>query len=146
MATFTVNALDVGPDDLAAQLPVTAQLRRMIPGPDRPDYCLAVASAPIRHRTTIAQLTAAGVALDRIEGFMLRAASDGSAELTIGALVLAARVVGQQVHQGMTRFPVNLAYVLNREVLTAPVLDFSLCLPIGVGLITDRSAPPGQDL
>lgn len=142
MATFTIDALDVGPADLAAQLPVAARLRRMIAGPDRPDYCVALTSAPIRHRTTIAQLTAAGVAVDRIEDFMIRTGADGAAELTIGALVLAARVLGQQVHQGMTRFPVNLAYVLNREVLTAPVLDFSVCLPVGVGFITDRSGPP----
>lgn len=138
MATFTIDALDVGPADLAAQLPVAARLRRMIPGPDRPDYCLAVLTAPLRHRTTHEGLLAAGVAVDRVEDFMVATAEDGTVDLTVGALVLCARLVGQQVHQGMQRFPVNLALVLNREVLGADLLDFRLCLPVGVGLITDR--------
>lgn len=138
MATFSIDELDVGPPDLAAQLPATARLRRVIPGPDRPDYCLAVLTAPLRHRTTHAGLVAAGVAVDRVEDFMIAAAEDGTVDLTIGALVLCARLVGQQVHQGMQRFPVNLAFVLHREVLGADLLDFALCLPVGVALISDR--------
>lgn len=137
MATFSLDALDVGPADLAAQFPATARLRRVIPGPDRPDYCLAVLSAPLRHRTTRAGLLAAG-AVDRVEGFMIATAEDGTVDLTVGALVLCARIVGQQVHAGMRGFPVNLALVLNREVLGAEALELALCLPVGVALITDR--------
>jgi hypothetical protein len=33
---FSIDSIDVGPDELAVQLPVSGQLLRFIAGPDRP--------------------------------------------------------------------------------------------------------------
>lgn len=139
---FSIDAIDIGPDDLTAQLPLTGRLRRMLPGPDRPDYVLAELDRPVTHRTTID--VAAGVDLTRVDSALVRVADGGALMISTPILVLAARMVGQQVHQGMVRFPVNIAYALSGSLPAAERLEFALCLPVAVGFITDRDgdAPP----
>ena len=139
---FSIDSIDVGPDDLAGQLPVFGRLLRFIAGPDRPDYLLAELDAPIRHDTTLEQLRSAGVDLTRVDPEVVNAAADGAVALTVRVIVMAARIVGQQVHRGMVGLPVNVAYTLSGAVRSAEQLEFALCLPVAVGFVTDRDPPP----
>lgn len=138
---FSIDAIDLGPDDLAPQLPIEGQLLRFIAGPDRPDYFLGRLDRPIRHSTALEHLRAAGVDVTRTDPAFVVVGADGSAELAIHVLVMAARVTGQQVHRGMVRLPVNIAYVLSGAVLDAERLEFALCLPVAVGFASDRDPP-----
>jgi hypothetical protein len=138
---FSVDSIDVGPDDLAGQLPAFGRLLRFIAGPDRPDYLLAELETPIRHDTTLERLRSAGVDLTRVDPEVVKAAADGAVALTVQVIVMAARIVGQQVHRGMVGLPVNVAYALSGAVHAAERLDFALCLPVAVGFVTDRDPP-----
>ncbi|MGI5191223.1 hypothetical protein ACQEVI_24005 [Promicromonospora sp. CA-289599] len=140
MAPFiTLDSLDLGPEDLAAQLPLWVQLRRVVAGPDRPDYVVCVAVRPIGYSTTLDQLNLAGNQRGQIEDdLVVEETGDGRLTLAVPALVMAARIAGQQAHAGMSGFPVNLAYVLHSDVLRDERLDFGKCLPVGVGFVTDH--------
>lgn len=142
---FSIDSIDVGPDELAAQLPASGQLLRFIAGPDRPDYLLAELDTPISHTTTLDDLRAAGVDLARVDTAVVGATADGSVTLTVRALVMASRITGQRVHRGMQGLQVNVAYTLTDAVLSADQLEFALCLPVAVGFITDRDPPPTPD-
>lgn len=137
---FSIDRIDVGPDDLEGQLPLLGQLLRFIPGPDRPDYVLVALDRPVRHRTSLDALASSGVDLARIEAPV--PLDDHEVEVRVATLVLAARMVGAQVHQGMVDLAVNIAFVLGAEVLDAEQLDFAVCLPVAVGFITDRDPLP----
>ncbi len=137
---FSIDRMDVGPDDLAAQLPVRARLLRVIAGPDRPDYCLAVAEQPIRHRTSLEQLRAAGVDPAKADPQMIRVNDDGSVDLLVFGLVLAARLQGEQLHAGMRDLATGLAYVVDNTLLNDATLDLRKALYVAVVDITDRSA------
>lgn len=137
MARFRIEGIDVGPEDLVAQLPVECRLLRQIPGPDRPDYFLAALDRPLTHRSPAAQLRSGGTSLpDAVVG------PDGTAELTVRTIVVAARIVGEQLHAGMQRFPVMLAYVVDDSVLGDESLDFSKLAYVAVAMITDIPEEP----
>ena len=139
---FSIDAIDVGPDDLPGQLPALGQLRRVIPGPDRPDYVIAQLDTPLRHHTTLDKLRHAGVDVAGVDAGIVHVEQDGAATITADVIVMAARLVGQQVHQGMQRFPVNLALALNGSVRSGEQLEFKNCLPIAVAMISDRDPAP----
>ena len=48
MARFVLTGMDVGPQDLDAQLPALVVDVRMLPGADRPDYYIGRLETPIR--------------------------------------------------------------------------------------------------
>lgn len=135
-----ITSFDVGPDDLAAQLPVTAQLLRMLPGPDRPDYALAVARTPLTFATTVDALASQGVPVDGIDPRWVQVRADGSVRATVFGLVLAPRTVGAALHPTMVDLPVALALVIDPTQMSAPAVDFSKCSYVAVALVTTVQA------
>lgn len=130
MPAFTIDSVDLGPPELAAQLPIRAELRRVIPGPDRPDYCLAVLDTPIVFRPP------AGFDLSRSSPDYLRQDAAGPI-IYVPAIVVAARAVGDQLHPGMKGLGVALAYVIDNTVARDEVIDFAKLHYAAVAFITD---------
>ena len=113
------SAARSGPTELTSQLPLRGELAGVIPGPDRPDYCLVVLDRPIEFeppedfdRDRIRQSAIDQMALDLDDG------------LPIGTLVVAARQTGTQISPTMVDLVVNNAYVLDESVLTDELLEF----------------------
>lgn len=139
---FSIDSVDVGPDDLAGQLPRIAELRRIVPGPDRPDYCLCVLDEPITHRTSLEVLHGLGIDPAAADPQMIRVHDDGTVDLLVFGVVIAARIAGEQMHAGMRGFPVVLAYVVDNTAMRDPELVFSKVLYAAVALITDVPPAP----
>ena len=141
---ITIDGIDLGPDDLAAQLPRYAELLRPIPGADRPDYALAVMKdTPLTFDTTLSALRAGGVDPATADPDLIRFAPDGErVRLFVYGLVLAPRLVGDRIHPAMRRLPVALAYVVDNTVMRDESLDFAKCYYAGVAFIS--SVPPAD--
>lgn len=137
---FSIDRIDIGPNDLEAQLPKRARLLRVIPGPDRPDYCLAVLEEAVFHRTTLSALQQNGVDPSKADPQMVRVAEDGTVDLQVFGIVICARIAGEQLHQGMRDFPVSLAYVIDSAAMRDETLDFGKILYAAVAFITDLPA------
>ena len=113
------SAARSGPTELTSQLPLRGELAGVIPGPDRPDYCLVVLDRPIAFeppedfdRDRIRQSAIDQMALDLDD------------VLPIGTLVVAARQTGTQISPTMVDLVVNIAFVLDESVLTDELLEF----------------------
>jgi hypothetical protein len=114
---LTITSID-GPEQLAAYTPLVTDLVRQFPGPDRPDYWIAVLHSPIT------------VVLNNFD-------------LTVTHLVLAARWEGTAIATGATHLPLGIAYVTDLSLLSDPELDFKKChyVAIGVGSVTSGDHP-----
>ena len=140
---IVITRVDTAPDDLAAQLPVHAELVRILPGPDRPDYSLAIAKKPIHFHTTVAALEQAGVDPNAADPQMIRVHDDGSVDLVVFGLVLCARVAGETIHLAMQDFPVNIAYIIDNTQLRDASVDFSKSYFAAIGFVSmDASDAP----
>ena len=113
------SAVRSGPPELMSQLPLRGELAGVIPGRDRPDYCLVVLDQPIEFeppedfdRDRIRQTAIDQMVLDLDD------------VLPIGTLVVAARQTGMQISPTMVDLVVNIAYVLDESVLTDELLEF----------------------
>ena len=103
-----INDVDYAPDELYEQTPFEATLLREVAGPDRPDYCLAQLAKPLRW-------------------------VNGGSTVEVTHVVLAARWVGGKIDSAMHQTPVNIAYVLDPEVLREPKLDLHKCAYVAIG-------------
>ena len=140
---IVITNVDSAPDDLLEQLPVHAELVRILPGSDRPDYSLAVAKKPIHFRTTVASLEQAGVDPTAADPQMIRVHDDGSVDLLVFGLVLCARVAGETIHLAMKDFPVNIAYIIDNTQLRDASVDFSKSYFAAIGFVSmDASDSP----
>ena len=135
---FTIDGIDLGPDDLAAQLPRTAELVRTIAGPDRPDYVLAVMKdRPLTYDTTLTALRAAGVDPATADPQLIQYHPDGEqVRLHVYGIVIAARIVGEQLHAQMSRVPVVLAFVVDNTLMRDETLAFSKCVYVAVAYVS----------
>ncbi|MGW9630540.1 hypothetical protein ACWGST_07525 [Agromyces sp. NPDC055520] len=133
---IVITSVESAPADLAEQLPVHAELVRILPGPDRPDYSLAIAKKPIHFRTTVAALEHAGVDPTTADPQMIRVHDDGTADLVVFGLVLCARVAGETIHLAMKDFPVNIAYVIDNTQLSDASVDFSKSYFAAIGSVS----------
>lgn len=131
-----ITSIDIGPEELVEQLPVTARLLRMLPGPDRPDYALAVAEEPLRFTSTVDALAAQGIPVAGLDRRYVRVESDGTVLATVFGLAMAARIVGQSFHPTMVDLPVNLALVIDPTQMSDPALDFSKCSYVAVASLS----------
>jgi hypothetical protein len=113
----TITDLDGVPSDLAELAPLDGELLRVIPGADRPDYCLVVLDQP-RHVHV------------------------GANPVWIRAVVVVARLAGEQVTPGARNLAVDLALVLDDTTLGDDALDFAKVLPVGTATFHRRAAPP----
>jgi hypothetical protein len=143
--SFTIDGIDTGPDDLARQLPRTAELVRPIPGPDRPDYGLAVLKEPVTYDTTLTALRSAGVDLATADPQLIQFHPDGEqVRLHVFGIVVATRTVGDRLHGAMSGMPVMLAYVVDNSVMGDETLDFSKCVYVAVAFVSGiPDAAPG---
>jgi hypothetical protein len=130
-----LTGIDSGPADLVAQLPIRAELIRILPGPDRPDYSLAVVSEPITFRTTVATLRERDIHLDAA-GTQMTVRQDDTVDVTVFALVLAGRFAGSTIHLSMKDFPVMIAYVIDNTLLEDVAVDFSKCFYAAIGFVS----------
>ncbi|SIO01603.1 hypothetical protein [Agromyces cerinus] len=133
---IVITRVDTAPDDLAAQLPVHAELVRILPGSDRPDYALAIAKKPIHFRTTLTALEQAGVDPSAADPQMIRVHDDGTADLVVFGLVLCARVAGETIHLAMEDFPVNIAYIIDNTQLGDASVDFAKSYFAAIGFVS----------
>jgi hypothetical protein len=133
---IVITSVDSAPADLDAQLPVHAELVRILPGADRPDYSLAIVKKPIHFRTTVAALEQAGVDPGSADPQMIRVHDDGSADLLVFGLVLCARVAGETIHLAMKDFPVNIAYIVDNTQLRDASVDFSKSYFAAIGFVS----------
>ncbi|MEP7764947.1 hypothetical protein [Sanguibacter sp. 25GB23B1] len=131
-----ITSFDVGPEELTDQLPVTARLLRMLPGPDRPDYALAVATRPLRFTSTVDALAAQGIPVAGLDPQCVHVETDGTVRATVFGLVMAPRIVGQALHPTMVDFPVALAVVIDPTQMRDPSIDFSKCSYVAVAFVT----------
>ena len=127
---------DACPQQLVEQLPLRAQVVRALPGPDRADYCLAVAHEPVRFAITEQQLAATGMVRTRLDPTMYRASDDGLLHGIAFGLVLCARLDGEMVNPAMRHMQVNLAFVMDQSQMRDPALAFDKILPVGSVQVT----------
>ena len=113
---FSIKSVDYAPEELYDQVPIGGKVLRRIPGPDRPDYFLAVLDKPILSKR------------------------DGT-DTSISHLVLAARWVGGVFHPNMRDTPVNIAYVLDPSLLEDPSLDFDKSHYAAIGVADGEGSP-----
>ncbi len=106
---FVITSVDHAPDELHEQTPIRGRILRPIPGPDRPDYHVAVLDQPLRWKN---------------EG----------GEVSISHIILAARWVGGVLTPTMRHTPVNIAYVVDNAVLTDGALEFKKCAYVAIGV------------
>lgn len=141
---ITIDGIDIGPDDLAAQLPRQAELLRPIPGPDRPDYALAVMKdAPLAFDTTLTALREAGVDPATADPDLIRYHPDGEhVRLFVFGIVLAPRIVGDRIHLSMRGMPVALAYVIDNTAMRDEQLDLTKCFYAAVAFVSSLAPDP----
>lgn len=92
-------------------LPLRAELIRVLPGPDRPDYCLAQTEHRILYRPDPKSFDES-----RVDAEFLRHDPAGSPVVLVYCVVIAARFAGTQVSPDMKDLWVNLAYVIDNSV------------------------------
>ena len=88
-------SMDIGPDDLAAQLPVRIETLRQIPGPDHSGYWLARCNRPVHW-----------------------------GEKAVNYLVVVPRFVGDAITPDKSNIALNVAYVTDESVLDDDLLCF----------------------
>ncbi|MGL3149488.1 hypothetical protein ACSS7Z_03935 [Microbacterium sp. A82] len=141
-----IESIDIGPEDLAAQLPAEARLLRQASGPDRTDYFFAVLDEALTYRTSLTALGEAGVNPDAADPQLITIHEDGTVDLRVFGIVFAARLAGAHPHAGMKDFPVMLAYVVDNTAMRDEVVDFSKLIYAAVAFISDidEEAPAPQ--
>lgn len=110
-----ITSVDYAPEDLHEQTPLKVNLRRKMPGDDRPDYWLGEVQTPIRWRSDVG-------------------------ERTITHIILAARWEGTRIARGARDLPVGIAYVVDQSLLDEPRLDFAKCSYVAIGIAHDGSS------
>lgn len=139
-----ITRFDDGPDELTWQLPVTGELYRLMPGPDRPDYSFMLLERPLLFYPS------EGMDVDRVGDERFVEDRRGRRMIEVHALLLTARFVGQQLHPGMVELPVNVAYVLDQSLAQDASVDLAKIAYAAVGYLTEEreevtDAPPSVD-
>ncbi|MGB3732497.1 hypothetical protein [Microbacterium sp.] len=135
-----IDRIDVGPGDLASQLPVEAQLLRQLRVPEHPDYFFAVLEQALIYETSLTALEKLGVDPDAADPRLISIGDDGSVFLRVFGIAFAARNAGELPHVGMKDFPVSLAYVVDNTALKDETLDFRKLIHVAVARLTDIDA------
>jgi hypothetical protein len=105
---LTISDVDYAPADLGPQTPLTVDLIRELPGPDRPDYWLGRLIKPLRWNR------------------------DGEGR-EVTHLVLAARLQGTRIGRDR-QLPVGIAYVTDPTLLQDARVDFGKCSYVAIGM------------
>src|SRR5262245_38616733 len=108
MPKIEIHTLDSGPDELAAQLPIRAQLLRKLPGPDEGDYTLAELAAPI-------------------------SSNRNGTVREIRYIIVGPHLRGASFKPGNNSIALNSAYVIDERQLNEPKLDFAKAEYVAIG-------------
>jgi hypothetical protein len=103
---FSITSVD-GAEDFDGALPLKGRILRQLPGPDRPDYFLAVLDVPFVWKQQ---------------------------KKNVSHVIICARWVGGVLAPTMSMTPVNVAYVTDDSVLTDSRLDFKKCYYAAIGV------------
>jgi hypothetical protein len=114
-----ITSVDHAPDELYGQTPFKAVLIKQLPGPDRPDYWLAVLPTPLR---------------------WIR----NGTETRVTHLFLAARWQGTEIGAGMFSLPVKILYVADPSALEDSVLDYGKCEYVAIGTADEGGVMRGR--
>ncbi|WP_347350795.1 hypothetical protein [Intrasporangium sp.] len=138
----TITSFDPAPVELTWQLPVTGELYRLMPGPDRSDYSVMVLERPVHFYPP------EGFDATRVPADRRVPDRKGRPMVRVDALVVCSRFTGQQLHPHMHDLAVNVAYVIDDRVLTDEALDLATIEYVGVGRLSagrasTRPAPAG---
>ena len=139
----SIDRVVAGPDDLAVQLPLVARVLRTVPGPDRPDYSIAALRRPLRLRSTVDLLTAAGVDLSGVDPRTTSVLDDGSVVGQVYGLVFAPRTAGvvlAEVRQWGGSVEVATALVLDPSQMSDRSLRLEKIFYAAVTSVTVGSA------
>ncbi|KMO79425.1 hypothetical protein [Mycolicibacterium obuense] len=120
--------------ELQSQLPVSGRVARQIPGPDRSDYFFVVLNPPLRFHPQ------PDFDWSRTQP-EFHGRDDAGAFLRIYAVIVCSLAVGTQLHNGMRRFPVQLALVIDNTVGRDEHLTFEKCEYAGQALVSDVPSP-----
>lgn len=129
-----ITGFDVAPAELEWQLPVRGELRRLMPGPDRPDYSLLVLEQPLHFYPP------ESFDLSRVQDGQRTEDRRGRSMVRVNALLVCSRFVGQQLHPGMTDLPVSLAYVIDPSLAQDAVVDFAKIEFAATGSLSEVAA------
>jgi hypothetical protein len=102
-----IESVDYAPAELYEQCPITVELIREIPGPDRSDYWLGEVRTPIEWIKENREIT---------------------------HVILAARWEGTRIEAKATNLPVGIAYVTDETLLSDSKLTFDKCAYVAIGL------------
>ena len=141
MPSFVITELDTGPDQFAAVLPLRARVVRVMPGSDRADYVLCFAERPIPFRPP------AGFDLDRAQP-EFRTRDEHGEIILVRGLVICTRMVGDSFSSGMTKLPINIAYVIDNSLTLDAAVDFGKIEFAAIGFIDDSPVEvllPGEE-
>lgn len=138
----TVERVVLGPDDLAAQLPVRARVLRTLPGADRADYSLAALQQPVRLRSTVEALSDAEVDLDGLDPRTTTVHDDGAVVALVYGLVLAPRLAGVVLAEARGPAEVATALVLDPSQMSDRSLRLEKVLYVAVTQV--RVDDPGR--
>ena len=111
-----LRSLDFAQGDRSDEIPMNVTLLHTIPGPDRPDYWVGRLREP----------------------FQWSSSPDGSFEIT--HLVLATQWENTRMHEGVSRLPVGVAYVIDRSLLHDEELDLDKIRFVATGVADDLAA------
>ena len=114
-----IDRFDNEPPELAGRVPVYGDLLRVLPGSDRPDYCLVVLEDPIPFLPP----TGFDWSITQPEFHATRA--DGIPFLWVNAVIICSRIVGEQISPAMRDLQVNVAYVVDNTLGRDERLDFA---------------------
>jgi hypothetical protein len=114
-----VTALDEGPDDLFAQLPVDIELVRQIPADERPDCWLARCMKPVRW-------SADGVPVE------------------VNWWLIGTRAVGQKLSASIDGVGINISYVTDETIISDGYVSWKKCRFVAIGLATSSMVEAGQ--
>lgn len=119
MPRIVLDKCDIGPDDLPEQLPLGGELIRVLEGPDRPDYCL------VRPERAIAFRPPAGFDLSKVRPDLIGGLLGFEGQLVrVPALIVAARMLHEQIQPSSRNLPVGLAYVIDPSQIQDSRLSF----------------------
>ena len=103
---FSITGLDDSSEDLDGLLPVKGRILRQIPGPDTPNYFLAILDSAFVWKKE---------------------------QKKISHLIIGARWLGGVLSPTMRRTPINIAYVTDESLLSDSKLDFKKCHYAAIG-------------
>ena len=107
-----IDNIDYAPSELHDQLPIIANLIKIMPGEDRPDYWLCSVHKPIRW-------------------------IKNNHEYQIEHLVIAARWAGTKIKKGIKHLPIGISYVIDVSLLNDEKFIFSKSSYVAIGLASD---------